>query len=100
MLDDPLMAMFAKVQAVQGAEDRKVAAIAAHIGHNGGPAITEPFGIGAEWMRSANDAELARLATLEVRIDRKKQILAETIAERTLIMRRCIRRSRRAQGRG
>lgn len=98
MLDDPLMAMFARAQAEQEAEDRKVAAIAAHIGHNGGPAITDPFGLGADWMRSANAAELARLATLEVRIERKKQILAETIAERTLIMRRCIRRSRRAQG--
>lgn len=98
MLDDGLDRLFRLAEAQQAAEDRKVAEVAALIGHNGGPVISEPFGIGADWMRAADSAELARLATLEVRIERKKQILAETISERTRIMRRCIRRIRRAAG--
>ncbi|ABF63524.1 hypothetical protein TM1040_0791 [Ruegeria sp. TM1040] len=98
MLDDPLTAIYAKVQAQQEAEARKIAAIAAHIGHNGGPRIEAPFGIDAPWLRYADDAELSRLATLEPRIERKRLILADTIAERTRIMNRCIRRMRRAAG--
>ena len=98
MLDDPLMRLFSRVKAAQEAEDQKIAAIAAHIGHNGGPALSQPFGIGAPWLGHATEDELARLALLHTRIERRKLILSETIGERSLIMNRCIRRMRRAAG--
>lgn len=69
----------------------------AGIGHNGGPS-TEPFGLRARWLRFAKAIELARMATLHVRITRKQASLDDLIAERQLIMNRCIRRMRRSEG--
>lgn len=63
-------------------------------GHNRPPI----FGIHAAWLRFANRNELRRLATLQLRIDRKQQTLTELITERQLIMNRCTRRMRRSQG--
>ena len=70
---------------------------AAQIGHNGGPSM-EPFGLGSNWLASATEAELRRLAKLHLRISRRKAGLAIEVAERQLIMNRCIRRMRRAAG--
>ena len=67
------------------------------MGHNGGPAM-EPFGLRAAWLRLATEWELRRLVTLHLRIERRKQSLDEMIAERRLIMNRCIRRMRRSAG--
>lgn len=82
---------------MQRARMRRVAAAAARIGHNGGPSL-QPFGIGSNWLRMATDAELRRLAKLHLRIERRKAGLAREIAERQLIMNRCIRRMRREAG--
>lgn len=76
---------------------RRVAVAAARIGHNGGPAMV-PFGIGANWLQVATEAELRRLAKLHLRIERRRAGLAREVAERQLIMNRCIRRMRRAAG--
>jgi hypothetical protein len=57
-----------------------------------------PFGLGATWMHFANEIELRRLAKLHLRIERKKAALAELSGQRHTIMRRCIRRMRRARG--
>ncbi|WIY27511.1 hypothetical protein [Parasedimentitalea psychrophila] len=59
---------------------------------------TEPFGLRAAWLHFANQIEIRRLAKLHVRIERKKAALAELVDERHTIMRRCIRRMRRAGG--
>ena len=67
------------------------------MGHNGGP-VMEPFGLRTAWLRLATDLELRRLAKLHLRIVRRQQSLDEMIAERRLIMNRCIRRMRRAAG--
>ena len=82
-----------------GEETKRVAAPAAQpaMGHNGGPAM-EPFGLRAAWLRLATELELRRLAKLHLRIERRQQSLNEMIAERRLIMNRCIRRMRRADG--
>lgn len=82
---------------MQRAKLRRVAVAAARIGHNGGPSL-ELFGIGANWLRSATEAELRQLAKLHLRIARRKAGLAGLIAERQLIMNRCIRRMRREAG--
>ena len=79
------------------ANARRAAVSAAPIGHNGGP-VMAPFGIGSNWLRAATDAELRRLAKLHLRIERRKAGLALEVAERQLIMNRCIRRMRRAAG--
>ncbi|MCG7574872.1 hypothetical protein MHM39_14970 [Phaeobacter sp. CNT1-3] len=98
MSDDSFMRLFELAKAQVAEEDRKVAEMAAMIGDNGGPPLEQPFGIDAPWLRYADEADLARLAKLQPRISRRKAILAETIAERTKIMNRCIRRMRRAGG--
>lgn len=67
------------------------------MGHNGDP-VMEPFGLRAAWLRLATELELRRLAKLHLRIQRRQQSLNEMIAERRLIMNRCIRRMRRADG--
>lgn len=69
----------------------------AGIGHNGGPSV-EPFGLRAAWLRFATELELRRLAKLHMRIERRKRALSDLTAERRLIMNRCIRRMRRAEG--
>lgn len=69
----------------------------AKIGHNGGPPV-EPFGLRAAWLRFATEMELRRLAKLHIRIERRKRSIADLIGERKLIMNRCIRRMRRADG--
>lgn len=58
----------------------------------------EPFGLRAAWLHSANQMEIRRLAKLHERIERKKAALAVLVGERHTIMRRCIRRMRRAGG--
>lgn len=98
MLDDGLDRLLRLAEAQQAAEDRKVAEVAALIGDNGGPPLDDPFGIGAPWLQYADEADLARLAKLHPRIMRRQKILSDTIAERTKIMKRCIRRMRRAAG--
>jgi hypothetical protein len=72
----------------------------APIGHNSQQAAEqiEPFGLRAAWLHFANMVEVRRLAKLHGRINRRKQSLDELVAERQLIMNRCIRRMRRAQG--
>lgn len=67
------------------------------IGHNN-PPRTDLFGLGAPWLWFADQLDLARLATLHVRIARKEQSLRDMRKERSLIMNRCIRRMRRAEG--
>lgn len=69
----------------------------AGVGHNGGP-VLEPFGLRAAWLRFATNMELRRLAKLHLRIERRKRGLDDLVAERKLIMNRCIRRMRRANG--
>jgi hypothetical protein len=63
-------------------------------GHNGGPV----FGLHAAWLRFSSVIELRRLATLQVRIERKQRTMNEMISERQRIMNRCIRRMRRSEG--
>lgn len=62
------------------------------------PKVSKPFGLKAAWLRFAEERELARLAKLHVRIERKERALRDLRAERTTIMNRCIRRMRRAAG--
>lgn len=52
----------------------------------------------AKWQRFTNYVEEQRLAILETRIERRKRILADDMAERRRIMMRAIRRMRRAEG--
>ena len=52
----------------------------------------------ANWQRFINYVEEQRLAVLEIRIERRKRILADDIAERRRIMMRAIRRMRLAEG--
>tara|TARA_R100000365_G_C2746236_1_gene75430 strand:- start:3274 stop:3474 length:201 start_codon:yes stop_codon:yes gene_type:complete len=52
----------------------------------------------ANWQRFTNYVEEQRLAVLEARIERRKRILADDMAERRKIMMRAIRRMRRAEG--
>lgn len=98
MSDDSFMRLFELAKAQVAEEDQKVAEMAAKIGDNGGPPLDQPFGIDAPWLRHADEAELARLAKIQLRIWRRKETLAEITAERTKIMNRCIRRMRRASG--
>ena len=69
----------------------------AWIGHNGEP-TTPLFGLHAAWLRFADELELRRLATLHLRIERKKASMNVLVAERQRIMNRCIRRMRRDNG--
>jgi hypothetical protein len=96
------MTLFQRVEAQQAADEaaRETQAkrIAGLIGHNGGPPISEPFGISAPWFQFANPDEVERLAKLHVRIERRQMIISDDIGERTKIMNRCIRRMRRAAG--
>ena len=86
---------------MKGLDETRTAAPAtqsrAGVGHNGGPAL-EPFGLRAAWLRFATHLELRRLAKLHLRIERRKRGLDGLVAERKLIMNRCIRRMRRANG--
>ena len=59
---------------------------------------TAPFGLRATWLHFANEMEIRRLAKLHLRIERKRASLAELVGQRHTIMRRCIRRMRRAGG--
>jgi hypothetical protein len=56
------------------------------------------FGLHAAWLHFANTLELRRLAKLHLRIERRKRGLSDLVAERQLIMNRCIRRMRRQNG--
>jgi len=101
---DPLDALFLRLKQQQEADiasqDREAERLAALIGSNGGPPLVEPFGIDAPWFQFAEAEEVERLAKLHVRIERRKLILSEDVGERKLIMKRCIRRMRRAAGKG
>tara|TARA_R100001369_G_scaffold91578_1_gene133239 strand:- start:270 stop:503 length:234 start_codon:yes stop_codon:yes gene_type:complete len=54
--------------------------------------------IDTNWRDFVEDVELQRLALLDARIERQKQILSDSIEDRQLIMRRAIKRKRRANG--
>ncbi len=99
---DPLDALFLRMKRRQkadiAAQDREAQRLAALIGSNGSPPLVEPFGIDAPWFQFAEAEEVERLAKLHVRIERRKLILSEDVGERKLIMKRCIRRMRRAAG--
>lgn len=97
---DPLDALFLHLKRQEEAKDREAERLAALIGDNCGPPLVEPFGIDASWFQFANAEEVERLAKLHVRIERRKLILADDVGERKLIMKRCIRRMRRADGKG
>ena len=58
----------------------------------------EPFGLGAPWTHHATPEEFERLARLHNRIQLKEKSLAALREERADIMRRSIRRMRRAAG--
>lgn len=59
----------------------------------------DPGQIPAPWAAYVNDEEKQRLRVLEGRHERKKRIIDdEVLAERRLIMRRAIKRMRRAEG--
>ena len=60
--------------------------------------IVERQKLHANWQRFTNYVEEQRLAVLEARIERRKRILADDMAERRTIMMRAIRRMRRAEG--
>lgn len=96
--EDPLVALFKEIEAQQAEEQREIEALAAEIGHNGGPPMAEPFGINAPWFKHAEPKEVERLAKLHVRIERKRALLKEVTEERKRIMMRCIRRMRRSEG--
>lgn len=74
-----------------------VAPAAPGIGHNGPPVPL--FGLRAAWLKFAQVAELRRLAKLHLRIERRKAGLEALVHERQRIMKRCIRRMRRHDGR-
>lgn len=54
--------------------------------------------LNSSWQQFTNYVEEQRLALLEMRIERRKRILADDLAERRKIMMRAIRRMRRARG--
>ena len=60
--------------------------------------IVQRHKLHADWQRFTNYFEEQRLAVLEMRIERRKRILADDMAERRTIMMRAIRRMRRAEG--
>jgi hypothetical protein len=62
------------------------------------PRQEKPFGLGAPWTHHATPEEFERLARLHNRILRKELALAAMRQERAGIMRRSIRRMRRAAG--
>ncbi|WP_291733662.1 hypothetical protein [Leisingera sp. F5] len=99
---DPLDALFLRLkqqqEAEEAAEDREAARLAAMIGNNGGPPLVEPFGIDAPWFQFADAEQIAHLAKIHVRIERRKLILADDYEERKKIRASCVRRMRRAAG--
>lgn len=60
--------------------------------------LETPFGIDAEWIRYATEAELQELAKLHNWITRKQQALTRLIETRAKIRRCCTKRGRRANG--
>lgn len=60
--------------------------------------ITQRGELPAPWNEHANDDERDRLAVLEERIKRKQATIEELLAERKRIMRRCIARMRKKEG--
>lgn len=93
---------------------RPATGLHAGIGHNGGPDMEAerlfeligprtsetavPFECGAPWTRHATPAELKRLAKLQMRIWLREMGLKDDRAERRRIMKRCIQRMSRANG--
>jgi hypothetical protein len=99
---DPLEAIYA---AAKRREDAKEAALNAEakaiselIGHNGGPAIKEPFGLKARWLSFVNAIELRRLALIEYRLHLAERRAKELREERAKIRSTAIKRMRRATG--
>lgn len=58
----------------------------------------EPFRSKAPWVGYAKTKEKVALSRIQRRLDRKKQSIADLKADQNLIMARCIRRMRRAEG--
>lgn len=54
--------------------------------------------VDTNWRDFVEVEELQRLEILDIRIERQKQILSDSIEDRKLIMRRAIKRQRRANG--
>ena len=52
-----------------------------------------------QWDRYANEAEREALVKIARRVNLKQSIVEDLLRERRAIMRRCIRRMRRAEGR-
>lgn len=85
------------------AEARLLEKYTVMLGHNGPPKDTpaskkKPLGLGAAWVKFANQRELKKLAKLHARIERKEQSLRDLRKDRSTIMTRCIRRMRRSKG--
>ncbi len=99
---DDLDELFALVSAQQNAAERALEEdarqIASLLGHNGGPEISEPFGIKAPWFQHSNMDEVQELAKIHVWIEQRQRAIAELIERRAKIRKRCIRRMRREQG--
>jgi hypothetical protein len=51
-----------------------------------------------KWLEHAKADEKQRLAVIEGRLNLKKATIDEALAERKLIMQRCVRRMRRKEG--
>lgn len=99
---DALDELFALISAQQDAEERALEEdarqIASLLGHNGGPEISEPFGLKAPWFQHSNTDEVEELAKIHVWIERRQRAIADLVERRAKIRKRCIRRMRRAQG--
>ena len=54
--------------------------------------------VDGQWSEFLNSDEFQRLTVLEGRITRQKQILSDTVSDKNRIMRRAIKRMRRANG--
>lgn len=52
----------------------------------------------AKWLDHAKPDEKQRLSVIEGRLNLKKATIDEALAERKLIMQRCVRRMRRKEG--
>lgn len=63
-----------------------------------GAQVKSPSGLKSQWIKHIKEDELERLAKLEARIRMREKALSDMKAERAKIMRRCIRRERRAAG--
>lgn len=82
----------------EAAQTRAAEQMLALVGSNDSPPLVQPFGIDAPWFQFADADQIAHLAQLHVRINRRKLILADDYRDQKTIRDCCIRRMRRAQG--